>query len=183
MQSDKLIQNLIEETRHNINQVQNLSTCSIQTLTWRQSEKSWSILECIEHLNLYGDFYLRAIAIEIGKSNSKSEKSFKSGILGKYFAQSMLPKEKLNKMKTFKDKNPLHAKLEMDVIERFVNQQITLLDLLQKSNNVSLSKTKIPTSISSIIRLNLGDTFQFFINHIARHLKQIEHIQQANENT
>ena len=174
MQSDKLIQNLIEETRHNINQVQNLSSCSIQTLTWRQSEKSWSILECLEHLNLYG---------EIGKSNSKGEKSFKSGILGKYFAHSMLPKEKLNKMKTFKDKNPLHAKLEMDVIERFINQQITLLDLLQKSNNVSLSKTKIPTSISSIIRLNLGDTFQFFINHIARHLKQIEHIQQANENT
>lgn len=42
----------------------------------------------------------------------------------------MLPKEKLNKMKTFKDKNPLNANLDKLIIDKFINQQIKLLDLL-----------------------------------------------------
>jgi hypothetical protein len=89
----------------------------------------------------------------------------------------MLPKEKLNKMKTFKDKNPLNAKLDKTVIDKFIHQQIQLLGLLNDSRNVSLNKVKIETSISSLLSLKLGDTFQFFVNHIIRHLKQIEKVQ------
>lgn len=119
---------------------------------------------------------------KIKNSTSATDIEFHSGFLGNYFAKSMLPKEKLNKMKTFKDKNPLNAKLDKSVIDRFINQQIKLLDLLNQSRNVSLNKVKIKTSISSFIKLRLGDTFQFFINHIIRHLKQIERIQTALKN-
>ena len=95
----------------------------------------------------------------------------------------MLPKEKLNKMETFKDKNPLNAKLDKTVIDKFINQQIQLLGLLNQSRNVSLNKVKIPISISRLIKLKLGDTFQFLINHIIRHLKQIDRIQAKMKNT
>jgi hypothetical protein len=44
----------------------------------------------------------------------------------------MLPKEKLNKMKTFKDKNPLNAKLDKAVIDKFTNQQTKLLELINQ---------------------------------------------------
>src|SRR5690606_31410629 len=125
---------------------------------------------------LYGDFYLPQIENKILNSNTKPEIEFESGFLGNYFAKSMLPKEKLNKMKTFKDKNPLNAALDKTVIDKFMNQQIKLLELLTQSRNVSLSKVKINTSISSLIKLKLGDTFQFYINHIIRHLKQIDKI-------
>jgi hypothetical protein len=178
MQSDNLIQSLLEQTKQIINQVERLKTYDLQTLTWKENEISWSILECVEHLNLYGDFYLPQIEIQIKNSTTNTESEFKSGILGNYFAKSMLPKEKLNKMKTFKDKNPLNAKLDKSVIDKFINQQIKLLELLTQSKNVSLNKVKIQTSISSLIKLKLGDTFTFFINHIKRHLYQIEKIEQ-----
>jgi hypothetical protein len=55
--------------------------------------------------------------------------------------------------------------------------------LLNQSRNVSLNKLKIQTSISSLIKLKLGDTFQFFINHIIRHLNQIDRIQTAMKKT
>ena len=94
----------------------------------------------------------------------------------------MLPKEKLNKMKTFKSKNPLNSALDKSVIDRFTTQQIKLLDLLNQSRKVSLNKVKIKTSISSLISLKLGDTFQFLINHMIRHLNQIDKIQTAMNN-
>ncbi|MNY40294.1 hypothetical protein D3C86_1750280 [compost metagenome] len=114
---------------------------------------------------------------KIKNSNAKPDLEFESGFLGSYFAKSMLPKEKLNKMKTFKDKNPMNAKLDKTVIDKFINQQIKLIELLEKSRNVSLNRVKIQTSISSLLRLKLGDTFQFYVNHIIRHLKQIDRIQ------
>lgn len=180
MQSEKLIQSLSEQTKQIINQVEKLKENDSQMLAWKETPVSWSILECLEHLNLYGDFYLPQIKHKIKNSNTKTEAEFKSGILGNYFAKSMLPKEKLNKMKTFKDKNPLNAKLDKSVIDKFIHQQIELLDLLNKSREISLNKVKIEISISSLIKLKLGDTFQFFINHIIRHLHQIEKIKMFN---
>lgn len=182
MNSEFIIQNLIEDTRKTLNQVESLKNIDLNSLKWKENTTSWSILECLEHLNLYGDFYLPQMEKEIKKSTTKSDLEFRSGILGNYFAKSMLPKEKLNKMKTFKDKNPLNANLDKTVIDKFINQQIKLLDLLNQSRNVSLNKVKIQTSISSLIKLKLGDTFQFFINHIIRHLAQIKKIQQAMNN-
>lgn len=183
MQSENLIQSLIEQTRQIINQVEKLKINDLQTLTWKENETSWNILECLEHLNLYGNFYLPEIENKIQNSKtSKADLEFKSGILGNYFAKSMLPKGKLNKMKTFKDKNPLNATLDKTVIDKFINQQIKLLDLLNQSRKVSLNKVKIETSISSLIKLKLGDTFQFFINHIIRHLNQIDKIQATMKN-
>ena len=179
MQSEKLIATLIEQTKQIISQSELLLNCDSKDLTWKKDADSWSILECLEHLNLYGDFYLPEIENKIKNASSKNDTEFKSGFLGNYFAKSMLPKQKLNKMKTFKNKNPLNAKLDKMVIETFISQQIKLLDLLNQSKNISLNKTKTGISISSLIKLKLGDTFQFYINHMIRHMKQIDDIRQS----
>lgn len=176
MQSEDLIQMLLEQTQKITEQAEQLKSLDLQTLTWKSNPNSWSILECIEHLNLYGDFYLPQIEEKITTSNTKNEVEFMNGFLGNYFAKSMLPKEKLNKMKTFKDKNPLNAKLDKTVIDNFIAQQEKLITLLNQSRNVSLNKVKITTSISTVFKLKLGDTLQFYINHIIRHFDQIEKI-------
>lgn len=177
MHCEKLIHSLIEQTRQILNQIEKLKSYDLNILTWKENPTSWCILECLEHLNLYGDFYIPQIEEKIQNSHTKNDLEFKSGFLGNYFAKSMLPKGKLNKMKTFKDKNPLNAQLDKQVIDRCINQQIKLLNLLNLSRKVSLNKVSIPTSISSLIKLKLGDTFQFLINHIIRHMKQIDNIQ------
>lgn len=177
MKSEDLIQSQIEQTRLIINEVEKLRANNLHSLTWKQNLSSWNILECIEHLNLYGKFYLPQIEDSINQTNTKNEVNFKTGILGNYFVTSMLPKEKLNKMKTFASKNPLNVYLEKTVIDTFIHQQLKLIELLNKSKYVSLNNVKIKTSLSSLIKLKLGDTFQFIINHNIRHLKQIKNIQ------
>lgn len=176
MQSEYLIQSLIEQTRQILNEGEKIKRYDLQALTWKQDPNSWCILECLEHLNLYGEFYLPQISGKIKNTDTAAESEFHSGLLGGFLAKSMLPKEKLNKMKTFKDKNPLNSKLDKGVLDKFVNQQEQLLSLLNDSRRVSLNKVRITTSISRLIRLRLGDTFQFLINHNLRHLKQAERV-------
>jgi len=176
--SEKLIQDLVERTRININQVKKFNSLSEEILNQKPGSEKWSILECIEHLNLYGDFYIPEISRSIGKSKTESNATFKSGFLGNYFAKTMLPNEKLNKMKTFKDKNPIGSSLDKTTLQRFLTQQVQLLDLLEKAKMVDLNKTKTTISISKWIKLKLGDTFRVVIYHNDRHMVQANKILQ-----
>lgn len=117
-------------------------------------------------------FYLPAIEKSMRNPKVGNNQNFHSGVLGGYFAKSMLPKEKLNKMKTFKDMNPIHSQLDREVLQIFVHQQEKMLVLLQEARQVDLTKTKTPISISKFIKLRLGDTFHFVINHNWRHIEQ-----------
>lgn len=176
MNAEQFIQQQVATTMQIMNRVEKLKGHDLHTLTWRKNESSWNILECLEHLNLYGNHYLPEIEKQILKKQTDREENFKSGLLGNHFAKSMLPKEPLNKMKTFQDKNPLNARLDQQVIETFLHQQIQLLDLLKLATQASLNKVKIESSISRLIRFKLGDAFQFYINHMLRHLDQIDRI-------
>ncbi|MBP2616274.1 DinB family protein [Chryseobacterium jejuense] len=145
-------------------------------LNFRMTADSWSTLECLEHLNRYGDFYIPEISRKVSSSNTTPKSDFKPGILGNYFAKSMLPKEKLNKMKTLKTMNPIHSELNKEVVNEFIKQQQQLLDLLDQARYINLEKMKTAISISKLITLKLGDTFRFVIYHNARHIAQAERV-------
>jgi hypothetical protein len=148
MESIQFLDTLITKTQQIITQVEYLNNQELSTLTWREHTTSWNILECIEHLNLYGDFYLPHIESGIRTSSTFPSKEFISGWLGSYFAKSMLPTEKGTKMSTFKNKNPLNQSLDKECIDRFLTQQYHLIDLLVLAKEVNIEQIKIPTSIS-----------------------------------
>lgn len=179
IQAEALLVDLINRTKQLIQEAETFKDKPEEVLNYKQTAESWSMLECLEHLNLYGRFYLPEIAKRISESKQKSEAVFKSGWLGNYFANSMLPKAKLNKMKTFKNMNPLNSQLDKKVIDEFLDQQNELLQLLEKARKISLNKTKTAISISKLIKLKLGDTFRFVIYHNQRHMVQAQRIENS----
>ena len=179
MTSEKLLQELLELTRRNLNAAESFKTNSIEKLNWKNDAESWSVLECIEHLNRYGDFYIPEISNRIKNSKHAPSKVFKSNWLGKYFSKSVSYDEKLKKMKIFKNMNPLNSKLDTQTLEKFIQQQHEIIDLITQSKNVNLDKTKTSISISKLIKLKLGDTFRVLIYHNERHIKQAERALEA----
>ena len=204
IEAKKLTQNLIEEIKTILQHTQKLQLLSNDELNFRTHSESWTILECIEHLNRYSDFYLQEIEKRIDEKMDKTKNQsisnpiqnyvFKSGFLGNYSANSMLPVQKGivtisenknptqnhflkigNKMKTFKDKNPIHSGVDKRVLDTFIDDQNEFIRLLEKSQYVDLNKTKVSLTLP-ILKFNLGDTFRFVINHQIRHFVQIETI-------
>lgn len=175
MKQDDLIDDLIARTNQVIEESAKFSQLSDADLNLRRSPTSWSILECLEHLNLYGDFYLPEIENRLAAAMPKNGNvEFKSGWLGNYFALSMLPGEngKLNKMKTFKKMNPIHQQLHRSVLDRFRTQQNKLNELLLKAKSVDVERVRTSISISTLIKLRLGDTLRVVVYHNQRHLAQ-----------
>jgi hypothetical protein len=172
--TEQLIKDLTQRTESIISRIELLKQLPLEKLNFKASITSWSVLECIEHLNMYADYYNPEMKKSIENSSTKPAEMYKGGILGRYFTNSMLPKEKLNKMKTFDDKNPIGSQLGLDVVEKFITQQKELIELMDLSKKINISKTRTAISISKIIRLKLGDTFRFNVAHNERHLLQAE---------
>lgn len=176
MQATAVLQELLEASRILLNKAVLLQQLDEATLNRRPAPESWSILECVEHLNRYSDYYIPVMDTAMNTAKPGAVSTFSPGWLGDYFAKLMQPKEKLNKIKTFADKNPIHQPLDRKVIAHFIEQQHQLIRLLDKAAQYDLNRIRIPITLSRFIRLKLGDTFRFVIYHQQRHMEQIERI-------
>ncbi|WP_428224259.1 DinB family protein [Flavobacterium sp.] len=176
IQSELLVQQLADIIKEQMDFAQQLLLLDDEQLQKRSHSKAWNILECLEHLNLYSAYYLPEISLGMQNSTAAASKEFRSGWLGNYFANSMLPKAKVSKMKTFKDKDPFGLPLKRAVIEEFLSNQKKYEEILQLCQNKNLKKIRIKISISRWISLSLGDTLRFIVNHQIRHFAQIQKI-------
>ena len=142
-------------------------------LNWKEHQRKWSILECLEHLNRYSIYYnaefKNAIARTITSNNDQYQA--KSTWMGRKFIAMMHPNN-TKKHKTFARMNPTEGSLKKDVIVRFIRNQQELLDILDLVSKVDLNKGSIRVEFLKILRMNLGDALQFVIVHEQRHLKQ-----------
>lgn len=141
------------------------------------AEGSWSAMQCLGHLNVYGDYYLPAIEKAIDEAEKKATSTFTPGWLGNYFTNMMMPNENgipSKKMKAPKNYTTNNEGNSDCTIAKFIDQQEKLISLLEQAKTVDLNAIKIPISIAKFIKLKLGDVFMFLIAHNIRHVKQAE---------
>ncbi len=171
------LQAIIDQCLQMAHHFQNLGD---KTLNYRASAKSWSILECLEHLNLYGDYYLPEIEKCVMKGRPyPSSTIFTSGSIGNYFANLMKVKKDgaIKKMKAPKDKNPDGSDLNRLTVDRFIKQLERLQQLMDDCRYINLTELKTPISLTKLIKLRLGDTLRFFVYHIERHTIQAHNVE------
>jgi hypothetical protein len=152
--------------------VRDLQNRSPEFLNCPASDGGWSIAQCLDHLNSYGDYYLPQIEKALNSAGVVApDQDFTSSWLGSYFTAMMNPETGKKKYKAFKGHIPASELNAAEVIAEFIRQQEKLLLYLRKAAGKDLNR-KLPISISRLIRLKLGDVFQFFIAHNERHMQQ-----------
>ncbi len=117
--SNELLEELELITKSNITAAKGFLTLTKAQLNYKDSASSWSILECLEHLNLYSGFYLPEISRHLGASSTAPKSQFKSGFIDNFLVNMVIPKEGGKKMKTFAAMNPSGSSLSGEVINVF----------------------------------------------------------------
>jgi len=175
---EQLIAELLSLTEKATIAVKKFKTLDITQLNLKNTPQQWSILECIEHLNLYGDFYLPEIQKQLLETTSNGDSPvFKPGVIGNYFTGLMKIKNgEIKKINSPKDKNPVNLALTITTLDRFLKQEQLLQSLLKQALTADLTKIKTAISLSKFIQLRLGDTLRFYVYHIERHIVQAEKI-------
>lgn len=164
-------------------------TLSVEEITWQAAPNQWSVLQCLEHLNLVSKHYITEMQKRIGIAIEKGEtfnKHFKRGFIGKRMTKSMKPRENgsiPNPVQTFKSFNPLNLPPIEDVrmvLDQFAQDQQDFLEVLEKAAMVDLNKVKV-TSLLRFLKLKLGDAIEFYLAHEARHVLQAQRVLEARK--
>ena len=177
MKIDNLL--LIEDLQDRTQKASALATvfCKLEEskLQYKPDANSWSVLECITHLNRYYAFYIPLLTKAIASYPAQTGSVFKPGILGQFFVRLMEPKaNKIKKMKAMAKMNPNGSQPDKKVLNQFVEYQKELLSVLERCKQGNLNKPQIPTVMSKWITISLGDTLRFIVVHNERHLLQAQ---------
>ena len=168
----ELIAELQQMVTNNINDAIQFQEYSFEQLNKQQAPKSWSVLQCLEHINRYDADYLPKIKKGLNAADQLENDQFKSGLIGYRFANFLHPDKNQLKTKTFPSMNPSNSDLTLEVIDIFIRQQKELYQLLERSKTVDISKIKIRSSITRLLSFKLGDIFRILIFHDLRHVRQ-----------
>ncbi|MCB9225441.1 MAG: DinB family protein [Crocinitomicaceae bacterium] len=184
--SDELLDELIRLTElNNKTVIEEFGTLTDEQLYWRPSKDSWSIADCLAHLNAFHRFYVPVFIERVKNSRFREPADyFQSSPMG----NSTYMKVKLGKLKNVKrklkspkDYNPLVNKnlKKEEVIEAFLKYQVKLLNTLDKARKINIRKTKTSFSVRPIVKLRLGDAFQYIVYHCERHIEQAKKIKES----
>ncbi|MFY0252789.1 DinB family protein [Chitinophaga sp. 30R24] len=186
--TNKLLRHLLEQ----MSVVRDQTTKYINEKTtsewqWSPGTGTWSAIQCLEHLNTYGRYYLPALEKTISaaeNAGSRPYAEFSSSFLGAYFTRLMLPGNQGQlrfRMKSPWKHLPSTQPAVADVLAEFLLQQERMEKLLRRAYAANIQDYKVPTSLFSLVRLSVGDTFGFLVAHIQRHLLQVEKALAGNE--
>ncbi len=175
IEQSELIKELRDLTKQASAQVSEFKLYTAEQLNFKPSASQWSILECIEHLCLYGKFYLPEIENRITNVEPVNNPPFKSGVLGNYFV-GMIKASNTKKITATKQMDSTGSELNMSSINQFLKQLEWLDSLLIKAEKTNLTKIKTAISLSKMVKLRLGDTLRFLVYHNERHILQATQI-------
>ncbi len=166
----------MDDVRKVLLETNKLNALSPDILQKQPSNEGWSIAQILEHLNFYSRHYIKAIEENLHYNQTQTQEIFKPGWFGNYFTNMMKPSSDnkvKNKMKAMKNATPPPEVDEKVALDQFIDDQHVLLNLLQIAKSANLNRLRVPTSLTRLIKLKLGDTFRFFIAHEQRHMIQI----------
>lgn len=160
----------------------NFSNLTPEQLFWKPNERSWSIAQCLAHLNAYYSFYLPVFKERIKNTRFRTP--------GEYFVSSPLGtatilsvklgklKNVKRRLKAAKDYNPLvNASLKTEnAVQDFLNYQDDMLKVISESRFINVRKAKCSLAVTTVVKLRLGDAFQFVVYHNERHVEQAKNL-------
>jgi len=164
------------EAQNNLQFVENeLLKLSDTQLNFKPNAEKWSVLQCIEHLNRYSEYYLRVIDVKLSNAKEKGKEDVKYSWFGKMSIKSMHPDNR-KKSKTLGRLNPAESEVSKQVLQDFIAHQKKLLELMNKADRYSLNSIKIPADVFKLLKIRLGECFEFLIIHQQRHILQIKEL-------
>jgi uncharacterized damage-inducible protein DinB len=180
--STTLLLDLMADTRTLLLAAKKLEHLDSKILQTRPAPGSWSVAQILEHLNFYSRFYIPAIEEKLHHHSSRATEYYKPGWFGDYFTKMMKPtagNKIKKKMKAMKNATPSVQADGKAALAQFITDQHQLLNLLSIAQSADIGRIRVPTSLTKIISLKLGDTFRFFIAHEQRHFVQIQNALKA----
>lgn len=173
--SEDLLNELVKDVQRIKESAQFFQSSDQTKLAYSPDKSKWSVVQILEHLNAYNRHYLPLIEKHVSIVTHSKNPIFTPGFWGDMFTKKMKPtnvyeiKNKMKAMKAYTFPNSLHVD---SVLQEFLSHQDKFMRLLEMAKGSDLNAIHIPITLTSLVKLKLGDMFRFLIAHEQRHMIQ-----------
>lgn len=148
---------------------------------WRPDPRSWSMAECLLHLNIVGDRYVHVLEKTLAEATAQDHTGhapLRHGWLGKWILANTEPPPK-RKFKAPRSFTPAYGQPITAVLPTFLHLQEQLALQLEQADGLDLARIKAPAPGLGPVRLNLYVTFAWIAAHERRHLWQARQVRNS----
>lgn len=151
---------------------------SPEQLHWPPPGGGWSVAQVFEHLAASNESYLTRIPEVLQRARAAggvpNGAVWKPSFFGKLLIRSLEPSS-TRSMPAPKIWRPTHTRPD-GALERFIRSQEQLSALIPEARAVDLTRTRVASPASRLVRVNLGDVFRILVVHGERHLGQVRRV-------
>jgi hypothetical protein len=150
-----------------------------EQMNWQPAAGKWSVGQCLEHLCLTNDAYMKAIAEAIeGKPDSPVEQ-ITPGWFSKWFIRSFIEPSPQSKKATTWSKIRPGARVDAGVLDRFLAGNRACRELVLRAREKNVNQIRFRNPFVPVIRFTVGTALEIIAGHERRHLLQAERVRDA----
>lgn len=152
-----------------------------EQFTWRPDQDSWSIAECLDHLNATARVYLPALDEGISDAIRRGvygDGPFKYNWLGR---MSVRFSDMRVRLRATEEVQPGVGRTRREILAAFRAYQVQYIDRLRQANGVDLARARVRMPVTSWLKIPLGSGLAVVVSHSRRHLAQARRITELEQ--
>ena len=151
---------------------------SDRQLVWQPAPDSWSVAQCLDHLNSTARVYLPML--DEGIANAIKRGMYAPGPysyswVGRLLVHHFGPTTRV-RVKTMKPFQPLEGRSRHEIMAAFRAYQVQYVDRLRQANGLDLARARVSSPLARWLRFPLGSAFGLMAAHERRHLAQARRV-------
>lgn len=151
-------------------------TLTPQQLNWKPRPGEWSVGQCLEHLHIANEVYLRAISKSLMERPLAVVQEIIPGWFGQWFIRNYIePSSETRRARAPKAITP-SAEVDPNILDRFLSSNRDARELVHRARNYDVNRIRFKNPFVPVIRFTIGTGFEILSKHQQRHLLQAERI-------
>ena len=151
-----------------------------QQLNWKPSPGEWSVGQCLEHLDLTNDVYLRPISDSLVGRPVAVVQDITPGWFGQWFIRNYIePSPETRRARAPKMIAP-GAHVDPSILDRFLRSNDKVRELVQRAGHHDVNRIRFKNPFMPVLRFTVGTGLEILSKHQRRHLLQAERIRESS---
>ena len=169
-----------------LNAANDRATALAKTLTpgqlnWTPAPGKWSVGQCLEHLCVTNEVYLRPMSSSLEGRQPAVVQEITPGWFGRWFIHNFIePSSKTKRVRAPRKIRP-GAQIDPNILDRFLDSNHRARDLVLRARNYDVNRIRFKNPFIPVIRFTVGTGLEIISKHQSRHLLQAERIRESPE--